>query len=115
MPSKIDQYTICDCDIAVLKRKKRNRKKPAIGCSYLLIIGSVTTVLLVVNIFLVGIFITVNRGWLLGFYPDEKVQFRIAQALQIFIPVILTFFQFWIFDRLVDKAFGYGQKLETDK
>ena len=71
-----------------------------------------TTLLLYVNIHLVRIALEVNRDVLFGLYPDQSVQVRFAQAMQIFFPVVLTLIEFWIFDRIIDRAFGYGRKSE---
>jgi len=93
---------------------KHNPNQSAIGCGYLLVICAVTGFLLAVNVYLVGGFFHVNREWLLGAFPDREVQFRITQAAQIIFPVAMTMLQFWIFDRFVDRAYGYGTKKQVD-
>ncbi len=77
---------------------------------YMMLVCIIACGLLILNIVLVSAFIHSNREWLLGFYADTNVQFRIAQAAQIFLPVIMTMFEYWLFDRLIDRAFGYGRE-----
>ncbi len=112
MCTLIDFYCqrIAEIQASLHLQKKNNR--PATGFMYLLLVASVTSGLLIVNITIVGAIIGMNRGLLDAIYndPSKVVQFRIAQALQIFIPVVMTLFQFSIFDRWVDKSFGYGKK-----
>lgn len=89
---------------------QQKKKTPAVGFRYLLIVGAITSVLLLVNIVCVNLLMSMNSDLLYAIYPDEVVQFRFAQAMQIFLPVIMTMAQFWVFDRFVDRAFGYGTK-----
>lgn len=97
---------------------KRNRQAYAkssapTGCVYIAVVCAVTCALLVFNIFLVSSFIHANREWLFGTSLELNVQFRIAQAAQIVLPVILTMFQYYLFDRIVDRIYGYGSRSDS--
>ena len=97
-----------------MSKKDSKKTKQPIGCAYLVVVTLITGLLLMINIVLVGAFMHVNSNLFLRFYNDLDVYFRITQAAQIVLPVILTMAQFWIFDRIVDRAFGYGRSQQLD-
>ena len=77
------------------------RKYSGIGCGYLVMIAIVTCGLLLLNSFLVGVFLKHNQQNiepLLGNIPFIHV----VQAAHVFFPVVMILAQFWLFDYLVD-------------
>ncbi len=66
--------------------------------SYLYIgwLGIVCIVLLIVNFNLVTLAV-------MGI-PVVATDVRLSQMLQFFLPIIMIFLEFWIYDRLIDRA-----------
>lgn len=94
--------------------KKNKTERQKLGGGYLLLVALMTGVLLVVNITLVGVVMHVNSFLFLQLFDDVELYFRLTQAAQIVLPVILTMAEFWLFDRIVDRAYGYGRKQQMD-
>lgn len=67
------------------------KKRPAssnIGCGFILAQSALICLLLVINGFIVKS--TINLDW------GEEV--RISQAINLIVPVIMIFFELWLFD-----------------
>lgn len=76
------------------KPKKSNRLD---GCSFTLVVGLVMTALYVGN----GILVRALLG------PNQAgIDSRIYQPLQFALPIVLIFFEYWIFDRFMRRFSG---------
>jgi hypothetical protein len=71
-------------------------QRPAWGYLYIAWLGIVFVVLLIVNFNLVSI--------ALASIPALAANRRATQMLQFFLPVILIFLEFWLYDWLNDRA-----------
>ena len=77
-----------------------NSPKLHTGCGYVLVITLIACFLLVANSFIVRIAL----GAYQEYAPAELSEPRAQQALQIVMPVLLIFLEYWIYDRLVDRV-----------
>jgi hypothetical protein len=71
-------------------------QKPAWSYLYIVWLGVVCSVLLIVNFNLVNLVI-------MGL-PFLTADVRISQLLQFFVPIVLIFVEFWIYDLLIDRS-----------
>jgi CDP-diglyceride synthetase len=77
------------------------RKIPALlqlGCAHLVALLLVTSVLLIVDTFVVTI---AYRSWL-EFQGEKRPDPRLAQTVLISGPLLLLFLQYWLYDRVRD-------------
>lgn len=72
--------------------KKRSRS----GCLYVLWIGLICILLLTVNGILVRSFLAANGNLI--------TELRVEQAIQYIVPVVMIFFEFWMFDLFLDRS-----------
>lgn len=77
-----------------------NSPKLHTGCGYVFVITLIACVLLVVNSFMVQ----AALGAYQEFAPAELSEPKAQQALQIVMPVLLIFLEYWLYDRLVDRV-----------
>lgn len=78
-----------------------HRKVPALlqlGCAHLVALLLVTSVLLVIDTFVVTI---AYRSWL-EFQGEKRPDPRLAQTVLISGPLLLLFLQYWLYDRVRD-------------
>lgn len=66
------------------------KKWSRLGCLYVLGMGAVAIALLLINGIVVRSFLAANSS----LFPDLKWE----QAINYFVPVLLIFVEFWIFD-----------------
>ena len=69
------------------------------GCGYVAVVTLVACVLLVINSFMVHAALSAYQE----VAPPEMSEPRAQQAIQIVLPVILIFMEYWLYDRLVDR------------
>ena len=69
------------------------------GCGYVSVVTLVACVLLVINSFMVHAGLKAYQE----VAPAELSEPRAQQAIQIVLPVILIFMEYWLYDRLVDR------------
>ena len=69
------------------------------GCGYVSVVTLVACVLLVINSFMVHAGLSAYQE----VAPAELSEPRAQQAIQIVLPVILIFMEYWLYDRLVDR------------
>lgn len=77
------------------------RKIPALlqlGCAHLVALLLVTSLLLVIDTFVVTI---AYRSWL-EFQGEKRPDPRLAQTVLISGPLLLLFLQYWLYDRVRD-------------
>lgn len=77
------------------------RKIPALlqlGCAHLVALLLVTSLLLIVDTFVVTI---AYRSWL-EFQGEKRPDPRLAQTVLISGPLLLLFLQYWLYDRVRD-------------
>lgn len=77
------------------------RKVPTLlqlGCAHLIALLLVTSLLLIVDTFVVTI---AYRSWL-EFQGEKRPDPRIAQTVLISGPLLLLFLQYWLYDRVRD-------------
>lgn len=77
------------------------RKVPSLlqlGCAHLVALLLVTSVLLIVDTFVVTI---AYRSWL-EFQGEKRPDPRLAQTVLISGPLLLLFLQYWLYDRVRD-------------
>jgi CDP-diglyceride synthetase len=77
------------------------RKVPALlqlGCAHLVALLLVTSLLLVIDTFVVTI---AYRSWL-EFQGEKRPDPRLAQTVLISGPLLLLFLQYWLYDRVRD-------------
>jgi threonine/homoserine/homoserine lactone efflux protein len=77
-----------------------NSPKLHTGCGYVVVITLIACVLLVVNSFLVY----AALGAYQEFAPAEMSEPRAQQAMQIVMPVLLIFLEYWLYDRFIDRV-----------
>lgn len=81
-----------------------------IGCGYLLKLTLLISLLMILNSYLVGLVVRSSVHLL----PDVLDDVRLYQFFQIFVPILLVCFQFWIYDRVKDRLIGSGDIESTD-
>ena len=79
----------------MFRRFRKSGTASKIGCGYIFWIGLIICVLLVINVQIVKLFFRSN-------FPD--VDFRISQAAHSVLPVVMIFFEFWVFDIFFSRA-----------
>ena len=69
------------------------------GCSYLLVVTLVACVLLVLNSFMVLAGLNAYQEY----GPRELNEPRAQQAIQVALPVLLIFMEYWLYDWFIDR------------
>ena len=75
--------------LLMAKSKKSNRFD---GCSFTLVVGVIMTALFVINGVLVRAFLAPS---------SSMIDDRIYQPIQFGLPILMIFFEYWIFDRFM--------------
>lgn len=82
-----------------MKNLLRNRSTTKLGCGFLLGLGGMICVLFVLNLMFVKAFVVAN-------FPG--IDFRYSQAAYSIMPVLLIFFEFWLYDLITSGRYHKG-------